>query len=168
MKSKWFILNTIIYLILFSLVFTENITNVDNKNDIQEYQMSTQRYQTDSNGNILMYVNVWGHVNSPGNHLVYDGIDLVTLLSIVGGPRKGANLKKVRLLRETPDVNGLISYELDLNDFFKHGSRNNLIEIKPNDTVVFTETKISYILSQIGSVSTFLQIVNLYFQLASK
>jgi len=168
MKNRLLILNILYIVILSSVVSTQDTSVKVNQINMKQYQMSSQRYHTDNDGNILMFVNVWGHVNSPGNHLVYDGIDLVTLLSIVGGPRKGAKLKKVRLFREVPDENGIISYELDLNDFFKNGNRDNLIEIKPNDTIIFTETHTSYILSQIGSVSTFLQIINLYFQLASK
>ena len=51
-----------------------------------------------NHGNIKMVVNIWGHVNNPGLHEVYDGIDLATLLSMVGGPKSGANLNKVKLL----------------------------------------------------------------------
>ena len=39
---------------------------------------------------------MFGRSNKPGHHLVYEGIDFATLLSIVGGPIKGANLKKVK------------------------------------------------------------------------
>ena len=38
--------------------------------------------------------------------MVYDGIDMATPLSIVGGPGSGANMKKVRLYREVADENG--------------------------------------------------------------
>ena len=135
---------------------------------LERYQMSSQRYHTDKEGNILMFVNVWGHVNSPGSHLVYEGIDIATLLSIVGGPMPGANLKHVRLFREIPDENGLISYDLNLNRFYKNGNRDNFIEIKPNDTIVFPQTATSYILSYTGTVNTFLQFINLYFQIESR
>jgi len=114
-----------------------------------------------------MYVNVWGHIKSPGSHLVYDGIDIATLLSIVGGPMPGANLKHVRLFREIPDENGKVSYELDLNVFYKNGNRDNFIEIKPNDTIIFPQSTTSYILSYVGTVNTFLQIINLYFLIES-
>ena len=67
------------------------------------YPRSGERYVTDEDGIIKMWVNVWGQVNQPGSHLVYDGIDLATLLSITGGPKDGANLKKIRLFRELPD-----------------------------------------------------------------
>lgn len=168
MKDRLLIMTILIILILSSVVSTQDSSIIENKVNMQQHQMSSQRYHTGTDGNILMFVNVWGHVNHPGNHLVYDGIDLATLLSIVGGPKKGAKLKEVRLFREIPDENGMISYEIDLNNFFKTGNRDNFIEVKPNDTIIFTETRTSYILSQIGSVSTFLQILNLYFQLASK
>jgi hypothetical protein len=58
-----------------------------------QYNVSSERFFTDPNGIILMNVNVWGHVNVPGRHMVFDGIDLATLLSVVGGPMGGANLK---------------------------------------------------------------------------
>jgi hypothetical protein len=134
---------------------------------VEQYQLSSQRYHTDKEGNILMFVNVWGHVNSPGRHLVYEGIDMATLLSIVGGPMPGANLRQVRLFREIPNENGVIEYDLDLKPFYTNGDRNNFIKIKPNDTIIFPQTTTSYILSYTGTVNTFLQFINLYFQIKS-
>ena len=64
-----------------------------------QYNTSSERFFTNKNGTILMNVNVWGHVNLPGRHMVFDGIDIATLLSVVGGPKKGANLKKVKKWR---------------------------------------------------------------------
>ena len=47
-----------------------------------------------------MKVNIWGEVRTL-SHVVYDGIDFTSLLSMVGGPSKIANLKNVRLYRRT-------------------------------------------------------------------
>ena len=152
--------------------FTQNISPQSLEEmaqpSVERFQMSSQRYHTDKEGNILMFVNVWGHVNSPGSHLVYEGIELATWLSMVGGPLPGANLKHVRLFREIPDENGLISYDLNLSTFYKSGNRDNFIEIKPNDTIIFSQTSTSYILSYVGTINTFLQIINLYFQVESR
>lgn len=167
----------IYYITLLTIVnaqseFIQNTSSLSTEGVIQlesePYQMSSQRYHTDKEGNILMFVNVWGHVTSSGNHLVYDGIDIATLLSIVGGPMPGADLKRVRLFREHPDENGQIFYELNLDTFYKNGSRENFIEIKPNDTIIFPQTTTSYILSYTGTVNTFLQLINLYFQIESR
>jgi|GEM_PF-576037 hypothetical protein len=129
----------------------------------QSYQLSSRKYITDNMGNILMYVNIWGHVNNPGSHLVFDGIDMATLLSVVGGPRQGAKLNSVKLYRETPDENGKIAFEIDLEEFFNSGDRSNFVEIKPNDTIVFPQTRTSVILSNVSTLNTVMSIMNLYF-----
>lgn len=130
--------------------------------NLESYQISSERFITDEEGNILMYVNVWGHVNQPGNHLVYDGIDMATLLSVVGGPKSGANLKKVRLYREIPDSSGQTIYEIDMEQFLKEGDRSDFVKIKPNDTIIIPQTPLNYVLSQVGILNTFLSMANLY------
>ena len=87
-------------------------------NNISDYQISSEKYITSQNGSILMHVNIWGKVVKPGRQLVYDGIDMATLLSIVGGPGSGANMKKVRLYREVADENGQLVYEINLDNFY--------------------------------------------------
>ena len=63
-----------------------------------DFQIYSERYLTDKTGNIMMNVNIWGNVNSPGSHLVYDGIDLMTVISLAGGYFPGANLKKIMIV----------------------------------------------------------------------
>ena len=132
-----------------------------------DFQISSERYMTDANGNILMYVNVWGHVVSPGHILVYEGIDMATLMSLVGGPSPGANMKKVKIYRELPGDDGQIIYNLNFNNFIKSGDRSDFIKIKPNDTIIIPQTNLSYFLTQIGTFNTFLGLLNLYFQVST-
>ena len=42
-----------------------------------------------------MYINILGHVKSPGTYLVYDGIDIMSAFSTAGGYLDGANFKKI-------------------------------------------------------------------------
>lgn len=126
------------------------------------YPRSGERYITDENGIIKMWVNVWGQVNHPGSHLVYDGIDLATLLSITGGPKAGANLKKIRLFRELPDANGQLSLSIDLTKFLKSGDRGDFTRVLPNDTFVIPQSFSSYIISNLNIVNTLLNFYNLW------
>lgn len=126
------------------------------------YPRSGERYITDENGIIKMWVNVWGQVNHPGSHLVYDGIDLATLLSITGGPKAGANLKKIRLFRELPDANGQLSLSIDLKKFLKSGDRGDFTRVLPNDTFVIPQSFSSYIISNLNIVNTLLNFYNLW------
>lgn len=150
------------------IICTHLFAQVEESSSFSEFQISSERYLTDENGNIMMNVNIWGQVGTPGNHRVYEGIDLATLLSFVGGPQSGANLKKAKLYREVPDENGQIVYHIDLNDFYQTGDRSNFIKVKPNDTIIIPQKPFSYFLTQVGTVNTMLSLINLYFQVAQK
>ena len=152
-------------LLMFGLLFAQS--NIAEQPTFSDFQISSERYLTDDNGNIMMYVNIWGHVGSPGHHLVYEGIDLATLMSVVGGPNKGANMKKVRVFREIPEEDGTLVYYVDFENFVSSGDRSEFIRIKPNDTIIIPEKISNYILTQVGTLNTFLSLFNLYFQLTN-
>ena len=130
-----------------------------------KYNVSSERFFTNGSGTILMNVNVWGHVNIPGRHIVFDGIDLATLLSVVGGPKKGAMLNKIKIFREVPDDNGQMAYTINLAKFLKTGDRSEFIKIMPNDTFIITQKTSSYLFEKVGAFNTLLSIVNLYLQI---
>jgi hypothetical protein len=152
-------------LLLFGLLFAQS--NIAEELTFSDFQISSERYLNDEKGNIMMYVNVWGHVGSPGHHLVYEGIDLATLMSVVGGPNTGANMKKIRVYREIPEEDGTLVYHLDFEKFVSSGDRSEFIRIKPNDTIIIPQKISNYILTQVGTVNTFLSLFNLYFQLTN-
>ena len=153
----------LLIILLGSLLIAQD--NVNEPPAFSDFQISSERYLTNANGNIMMNVNVWGHVGSPGSHIVYDGIDFASLLSLVGGPMDGANLKNVRIYREIPDADGSLVYHIDLNEFINTGNRSKFIKIKPNDTIIVPQKNLSYLLKQIGTINTFFSLLNIYLQL---
>ena len=60
----------------------------------------SDEYFSDKNGNVYMYVNIIGHVKSPGTYLIYEGADILTILSQAGGPLPGAKLKETILYKK--------------------------------------------------------------------
>ena len=151
--------------LLFGLLYAQD--EVAEPPIFSDYQISSERYLTNAKGNIMMNVNIWGHVNSPGSHIVYDGIDFATLLSVVGGPMDGANLTNVRIYREIPDADGTLVYHIDLNEFINTGNRSNFIKIKPNDTIIVPQKFSSYFLTKIGTINTLFSLITIYLQLQS-
>ena len=125
------------------------------------------RYVSGEDGIIRMYVNIWGHVPIPGRILVDDGIDLATLLSLTGGPKKGANMKNVRVYHEYPDKNGNVVSVIDFTEFLETGDRSNFISIQPNDTFIIQQTVLSYIIEEVGTVNTLMNFINLYLNLSN-
>ena len=151
--------------LLFGLLYAQD--EVAEPPIFSDYQISSERYLTNAKGNIMMNVNIWGHVSSPGSHIVYDGIDFASLLSIVGGPRDGANLKNVRIYREIPDADGSLVYHINLNEFINTGNRSKFIKIKPNDTIIVPQKFSSYFLTKIGTINTLFSLITIYLQLQS-
>ena len=155
------------FISFFNNIILSQDINDKNKIKFADYQVSSKKYVTNENGNVMMNVNIWGHVRTPGNIFVNDGIELATLLSIVGGPMKGADLKKVRLYRELPDKDGTLAYEINFEEFLSTGNRSNFIEIKPNDTVIIAQKASHYIVEQIGTLNTIFAAILVYLNIQS-
>ena len=153
----------LIILNYLNIVLAQEI-GVNNRN---EYQISSERYITDSNGNIRMNVNVWGHIGQPGNHLVFEGIDIVTLLSMVGGPMNGARLDRIKIIREVPEENGQLIFTLNFNEFINTGDRSNFIKIKPNDTIIIPQKFSILLISSASGINTILSLITIYIQITS-
>ena len=154
-----------VIVLLFSIILVQGQDKSQTTPPFADYQISSERYLTNDKGNIMMNVNIWGAVGSAGSHIVYDGIDFASLLSIVGGPSPGANLKEVRLYREIPDADGSLVYHIDLSEFINTGNRAKFIKIKPNDTIIVHQKLFSYILKQVGTINTIFSLINIYLQL---
>ena len=154
-----------VIVLLFSIILAQGQDKSQTTHPFADYQISSERYLSNAKGNIMMNVNIWGHVNSPGSHIVYDGIDFASLLSVVGGPMDGANLKQVRIYREIPDADGTLVYQIDLNEFINTGNRSKFIKIKTNDTIIVPQKFSSYLLKQSGTINTLFSLINIYLQL---
>ena len=149
-----------VIVLLFGIILAQDKDKPQTRPPFAEYQISSERYLTNSEGSIMMNVNIWGHVGSPGSHIVYDGIDFASLISIVGGPKDGANLKQVRIYREIPDADGTLVYHLDLKEFINTGNRSKFIKIKPNDTIIVPQKFYNYLLKQVGTINTLFSIIH--------
>ena len=125
------------------------------------------RYVSSGDGVLRMYVNIWGHVPRPGRILVDDGIDLATFLSLSGGFNKGANMKNIYVYHEYPDKNGNIVKIIDFEKFLKTGDRSNFITIQPNDTFIIKQTAWSYMIQEVGTVNTLMNLLNLYLNISN-
>ena len=156
----------LICLSLITLIFSLGISQT-NSDQINTPLNTGARYVSGADGFIRMYVNIWGHVGMSGRILVDEGIDLATLLSLIGGPMKGANLKKVRVYHEYPNKDGKIVHIIDLTDFIESGDRSNFIDIQPNDTFIIKQTAVAYIIEEIGTINTFLNVINIYLNLTN-
>ena len=141
---------TIIYVILItSVLFSSNIPS--------KSFLTGEDYITGEDGVIRMYVNIIGHVRNPGTYLVYDGMDFMTVLSIAGGYLDGADLGSIIIY----NINGS-KQKINLNKMINNGSNTNeLVSIKPHDTIYVEQKVFSKIVYSSTLPSLFLSLLNI-------
>tara|TARA_Y100000588_G_C13708563_1_gene691863 strand:+ start:66 stop:482 length:417 start_codon:yes stop_codon:yes gene_type:complete len=118
--------------------------------------ISGQEHITDDAGNIYMYINIMGHVASPGTYLIYEDADILTILSQAGGPLPGAKLDKITIYNKD---NGKINLDLEL--YLESGNMLD-ITIRPNDTIFIKQSIGSYLFSKSNLINSILQVLNIY------
>tara|TARA_B100000073_G_scaffold329504_1_gene317126 strand:- start:65 stop:544 length:480 start_codon:yes stop_codon:yes gene_type:complete len=119
------------------------------------YLLTGEDYIAGEDGVPRMNINVWGHVKHPGSYLVYDGIDILTCLSMGGGPLKGANMKNILITSKDGKTK-----KINLDDFI-NDKKIDTIVLKPYDTIYVNENLSSYLLSRTGVITVLLQLTNL-------
>lgn len=151
-------------IIFLSIILLNQIFSQNFQDKIKETDRLEKRYITDDNGNILIRANIWGEVSNPGSHIINEGVDIFSFISIVGGPKDGSNLSKIKLYRENFVTKNYSLQIIDLSGFLENGDGENIIEIKPNDTIIIPQKRMHYFLKQINAISTLLSITTLIFQ----
>lgn len=81
---------------------------------------------------------VWGQIAKPGLYSVPDDTDLLTLLSIAGGPKEDAKLTKIRIVRPTIDGERIIW--INMKKYLETGDEKMIPIMQPGDTVIVSGT----------------------------
>ena len=122
---------------------------------IDHASLPGQGYFTNPSGNVYMYVNIIGHVKNAGTHLVYEGADILTILSQAGGTLPGADLSDIRIYKEDNTVK-----KINLQKHINEG-KAVIIDIKPNETIYISQKSISKILESSNIINSFISILNI-------
>ena len=140
---------------IFCVIVLVTFQNFLYSSPIKSDMLSNELFVTGEDGVLRMSVNVIGHVKYPGAYIVYDGIDLMTLISLAGGYLPGSNLKKI-VIRHSDGSNERIN----LNDImFK--DRNHEYSLKPRDTIYIEQRIFSKIITSSNLPTIFLSILNI-------
>lgn len=141
----------ILFLIFSNILFGQIVSN-------SSTPINGEKYITGEDGVVRMYVNVWGHIKTPGTFLIFEGADLFNALSLAGGPLEGANLKKIQIVsRQNGD-----SIEYNLSDFIRNNSGNKF-KLNPYDTIIVKQTVGSKILNRSNLITAIFQLANLLY-----
>lgn len=89
-------------------------------------------------GAVLMPINLWGSVAKPGIHHVPTQTDLVTLLSLAGGPGPDAELGRITIKRRAGAGETVI--RVDAEDILTEPGRKSPV-LEPNDIIIIPREK---------------------------
>ena len=160
MKTK-----KILILILGLAIISSHLFSIGSFIEKNNLLLTNEKYISDDDGNILIFVNVWGHVKNPGRHLIYDGMNLPTLIAYVGGILPGSNIKKIKIIRDKTDKNGKNVYEVNLSEYYKTGITSNLVKVLPNDTIIIEQNLVHRVFNRTNVLPSLLQLLNIYLQI---
>ena len=81
--------------------------------------------------------------------------------------QKRSKPQNVKVIREVPDDNGQISYNINIENFIVSGDRKNFIEVKPNDTIIISQTLSSYLIERSNIINILLTLITLGVQIGN-
>lgn len=81
---------------------------------------------------------IWGQIYKPGFYAVPDDTDLLTLISLAGGPREDAKLTKIRIVRPTAQGERVIM--VNMKKYMETGDETIIPVLQPGDTVIVSGT----------------------------
>ncbi len=112
-----------------SLVWAQEEKNAESRrNTSMDYYLSPG-----ADNQLLIKVNVWGEVSKPGIVEVPDNTNLLSLLSMAGGPTENAKLSKVKIVRNFSENR---IFTVNVKDCVRNGKAEQIPMIKPGDTVI--------------------------------
>lgn len=85
-------------------------------------------YTTVKEGEVLIKTNFWGAVTTPGIHYLPDGTDIVTGLSMAGGPIPDAIMDDVKIIRASGKM-----IKLNLDE--AQNLRRKKFKLRPGDVI---------------------------------
>lgn len=124
------------------------------------------QYYLGAKDELLMKVNIWGFVKSPGQYLVPADTDLISLLSFAGGPVEDAKIKKIKVIRAIGhNGNGIQRTVINVNvqKYIETGDDRLIPELHPEDTIVVSGSTMHFIGKFFDFASKLAVIAQIYF-----
>ncbi|KAA3595977.1 MAG: hypothetical protein DWQ06_16505 [Calditrichaeota bacterium] len=103
---------------------------------------------------LLISINIWGEVGRPGVYEVPDKTDLISALSLTGGPTASSKIDEIKIVRGEGENKEVIVF--NAKKWLKNEYKEEVPILQPGDTVVIPRTLFPKIT---GALSFIFQIV---------
>ncbi|NQT25898.1 SLBB domain-containing protein [candidate division KSB1 bacterium] len=120
------------------------------------------QYYLGSEDELLVPINIWGFVQKPGQYLVPNNTDLISLLSFAGGPTEDAKISNIRIVRSDPKLGSQI-WKIDVDRYIETGDERLIPTLKPHDTVIVKGTTFYWVSRMFEFVSRLAVFAQMYY-----
>ncbi len=111
---------------------------------------------------LLIPVNVWGFVKNPGQYMVPNNTDLISLLSYAGGPNENAKISTIKIVRNDPKRGNQV-WKVDVKRFLDTADYRLIPALKPNDTIIVKGTTFYWVSKFFEFVSRLAVFAQIYY-----
>jgi len=117
---------------------------------------------------VLIDVNLWGQVGKPGKYFVPYTTNLISLISIAGGPTDQAKLDEVRIVRYSQRDTTVIERiaRVNITRFIEYGEQSHIPPLVRGDTVIVPGDALSVFQTFVSIASSVSVILNTFFLIA--
>jgi len=120
------------------------------------------KYYLNEANELLIRVNIWGRVQRPGQYYVPAETDLVSLMSLAGGPGTRSRLSDIKVVREeTSGQQDVLT--VNVRKYIKTGDKRLIPQLKPEDTVVVQGSAWQLVADVAQVVSQLAIVANVYY-----
>ncbi len=121
------------------------------------------QYFLGTDDQLLIKVNIWGFVAKPGQYLVPSDTDLISLVSFAGGPRDGAKLNSIKIIRNKNSADSTeVVMEVNVKEFIKNGKQSLIPQLQPEDTIIVSGSTWYHVGNFLGFVTKIATLVQIY------
>ncbi|ACF14986.1 hypothetical protein Ctha_2537 [Chloroherpeton thalassium ATCC 35110] len=117
---------------------------------------------------VLIDVNLWGQVGKPGKYFVPYTTDLISLISIAGGPTNQAKLDEVRIVRYAQRDTTVVEKIARVNiiRFIEYGEQSHIPPLVRGDTVIVPGDALSVFQTFVSIASSISVVINTFLLIA--
>ena len=123
------------------------------------------QYHLGASDELLIPVNIWGFVLKPGQYMVPNKTDLITLLSFAGGPKEGAKISKIHIVRSDPNARRNV-FKVDIKRYLETADAKLIPILKPGDTIVVKGTTFNWIQRVLTFISNIAVFATIWYYIA--
>jgi len=112
------------------------------------------QYYLGAEDELLVPVNIWGFVKNPGQYMVPNNTDLISLLSFAGGPIEGAKIINIRIVRSDSKLGNTV-FAINVKKYLETADERLIPILKPGDTIIVKGTAFHWIQRFFAFLSSF-------------